>query len=112
MVLLILDEFIFKSILSRVLIMKNDGSEHKDYKANLARKNEDNNLHHIIRSAVIYELEILSGYIIIDVNKSKPNLYLKLISTIYNLSDDNITKDKKTSQGQLLVVIFTMTENP
>lgn len=93
MLLSIPDEFISKDISSRVDIKKDDSSERKSYKTNLVKNNEKNNLYHTIGSAGINESRILSSCIYIDVNKFKQNLYLKLISAIYNISDDNIAED-------------------
>lgn len=83
------NEFIPKSISLRVIIMKNNSSEHKGYRANLVENNEENNLHYAIKSAGINELGTLSGCIYIDINESRQNPYIKLISVIHNLSDDN-----------------------
>ena len=63
------------------------------YVANLAKNNEENDLHHAIGSAGINESGILSSCIYIDVNKFKQNPYLKLISTIHKLFDDNDIED-------------------
>lgn len=82
------NEFIFKSISSRVIVIENNSFEYKGYEANLAKTNEENDLHHAIRTAAINELEILSNYIYTDVNEFRQNSYLKLISIIYNLFDD------------------------
>lgn len=60
--------------------------------ANLVKNHEKNHLHYAIRSIDINELRILGSYIYSDINKSRYNLYLKLISTIYNLSDDNVVE--------------------
>ncbi len=87
------DEFISKSILSRVVVIEDDSSERKGYGANLAENNEENDLHHAIGSGDINESGILSGCIYTDVNESRQNLYLKLISTIHNLSNDNVAED-------------------
>lgn len=76
------DEFIPKSISSKVVVIKNDNPKCKSYETNLAEKNDKNNSYHIIRSVVINKAGILSGYIYTDVNESKQNIYLKLISTI------------------------------
>ena len=84
------DEYIPKGISSRVVIMENDSSERKGYEADLVENNDKNDLYHAIG---INKSRILSGYIYIDVNKSRQNLYLKLISAIHNLSDDNVVED-------------------
>ena len=80
----ILDEFISEGISSRVVIMKNNSSERKGYRANLAENTDENNLLYAIGSAGINESEILKGSIYTDV-KSRQNPYLKLISVIHNL---------------------------
>ncbi len=87
------DEFIPESISLSVIVMENDSSERKGYGANFAENNEKNDLYHTIGSAGINESEILSGCIYTNVNKSRQNLYLKLISAIHNLSNDNGAKD-------------------
>lgn len=49
------DEFFPKGISSRFVIMENDSSKHKSYRANLVDNNEENNLHHAIGSVSINE---------------------------------------------------------
>lgn len=93
MLLSILDEYIPEGILSKIVIMENNNPERKDYKTDLVENNNENNLHYTIRAAGINESRILSGYIYIKNNKSKQNLYLKLIFIIYNLSDNNAIKN-------------------
>ena len=56
-----LDEYISEGISLRVVIIENDSSERKDYRADLVENNDKNNLHHVIGAAGINELEILSG---------------------------------------------------
>lgn len=73
--------------------MKNNSYKYKDYEANLATKNEENNLYHAIRSTDINKTRILSSYIYIKVNKFKQNLYLNFDSIIYNFSNDNSTEN-------------------
>ncbi len=87
------NEFIPEGISTRVIIMENDSFECKGYGANLAGNNEENDLHYIIRSTGINESGILRGGIYIDVNESRQNPYLKLISVIHNLSNDNNAED-------------------
>ena len=87
------NEFIFESIALRVIFMKKNSSEYKGNGANLVENNEENDLHHIIGSTNINESEILSSCIYIDVNKSRQNLYLKLIFAIHNLFNNNGAKD-------------------
>lgn len=87
------DKYIFKGILLRLIIMEYNNSKCKSYGADLVENNNKNNLYHAIRAASINKLGIMSGCIYIDVNKSRQNPYLKLISAIYNLSDDNAAKD-------------------
>lgn len=69
MLLSILNKFIFKSISLRVIIMRNNSFKCKDYETNLAKNNEKNNLHYVIKFISINELKILNSYIYIDVNK-------------------------------------------
>ncbi len=88
-----LNEFIPEGILSRVIVMENDSSEHEGYGRNLAENNEKNNLYHAIGSVGINESGIFSGDIYTDVNESRQNPYLKLISAIHNLSNDNDAED-------------------
>lgn len=87
------DELISKDISSWVVVIDNNSSEHKDYAAHLAENNKENDLHHGIGSASINESGILNGCIYTDVNESRHNLYLKLISAIHNLFDDNAAND-------------------
>lgn len=86
------DEFIFKNISSKIVVIKNNSSKYKDCRANFMKNNIKYNLYHVIGSININELEILRGYIYIDINKFRQNLYLKMISTIQNFFDDNIAK--------------------
>ncbi len=87
------NEFISKSISSRVDIMKDDDAKRKGYGTNLAENSEKNNLHYAIGSVGINELGILSSHIYTNVNKLKQNPYLKLISAIHNLLNNDIAKD-------------------
>ena len=87
------DEFISKSILLKVVVMENNNSKYKDYRANLVENNDKNNLYYIIESAGINKLRILSSCVYTDVNKFKQNPYFKLISTIYNYFYDNTMED-------------------
>lgn len=64
-----LDEFIFESISSRIIVIENNNSEHKGYRADLIKNNDENNLHYIIGATNINKSEILSGYIYTNVNK-------------------------------------------
>lgn len=87
------DEYISKGILSRIVVIEKNSPESKCYGADLVENNDKNNLHHTIRAVSINKLRILSGCIYIDINKSRQNPYLKLISAIYNLFVDNAVKD-------------------
>lgn len=71
------NEFIFKSISFRVIVIKNNSSEYKGYRANLAENNKENDLHHTIKSININKLGILSSYVYININESRQNLYSK-----------------------------------
>ncbi|MCJ1349551.1 hypothetical protein MMC31_007792 [Peltigera leucophlebia] len=82
-------EFIPKGISSRIVVIENDSSERKGYGADLVENNDENDLHHAIEAAGINESGILSACIYTDVNESRQNPYLKLISAIHNLFDDN-----------------------
>ncbi len=84
-----LDEFIPGDDSSRVVIIENDISKREGYGVDLSKNNDENDLHYAIGSAGINELGILSSCIYIDVNESRQNPYLKLISAIYNLSNDS-----------------------
>ncbi len=87
-------EFIPKGISSKVVIMENDISERKGYGVDLSKNNDENNLHHVIGSVGINESSILSGCIYTDVNKSRQNPYLKLISAIHtNFLNDSAPDD-------------------
>ncbi len=87
------DKFIPEGISSRVILMENDSSEREGYGANLVENNKENNLHHVIGSVDINESGILSVCIYTDVNESRQNSYLKWISAIHNLSNNNGAKD-------------------
>ncbi len=87
------NEFIPEGISSRVVIMKDDSSEYKGYGTNLVENNEKNKIYHAIGSTSINESRILSSCIYTDVNESRKNPYLKLISAIHNLSNNNIMED-------------------
>lgn len=87
------DELISKDISSWVVVIDNNSSKHKDYEAHLVENNKENDLHHVFRSASNNELGILNGYIYTDVHESRDNLYLKFISAIHNLFDDNAAND-------------------
>lgn len=83
------DEFISKSILSRVVIIKNDISECEGYRIDLSKNHNKNDIYHTIESADINKSGILSDCIYIDINKSRQNLYLRFISVLYNLSNNS-----------------------
>lgn len=87
------DEYIPKDISSRVVVLKKNSSERKGYGMYLMENNNENNLHHAIEVASINKLGILSEYIYTNVNNSRQNLYLKLISAMHNLFDNNATED-------------------
>ena len=87
------DEYIFEGILLKDVVIENDSSKRKGYRADIVENNDENNLHHAIGALSINELGILSSYIYININKSKQNQYLKLISAIYNLSDNNVVEN-------------------
>lgn len=89
---IIFEELSPKSILIRVIVIKNDNSKYKSYGANLRENNEENNLYHPIKSTIINELGIFSSCIYIDINEPQKNRYLKLISAIHKLLDDNSIK--------------------
>ncbi len=74
--------------------MENDISERKGYKVDLSQNKDKNNLHHVIRSVSINKSDILSGRIYTNINESRQNPYLKLISAIHNLSNDSAPEDK------------------
>ena len=88
-----LNEFIPKSILLKVILMGNDSSEYKGYGANLAENNKENDLYYAIRSGNINKSGILSCCIYTDVNESRQISYLKLISVIHNLFNNNGAED-------------------
>ncbi len=86
-------EFIPEGISFRVVIMENDISKRKGYGVDLSKNNDENDLHHVIGFAGINKSGILSGCIYTNVNKSRQNPYLKLISAIHNLSNDSAPND-------------------
>lgn len=63
------NEFISKSISSRIIIIENDSFECKSYRINLVENNNKNNLYYTIRFVDINKLEILSSCIYININK-------------------------------------------
>lgn len=77
-----LDECIPKEISSRIVIVNQDSRECERYKVNLNTNSNENNLQPALETAEIENTGLLSGYIYIDVNKARQNLYMKLISAI------------------------------
>lgn len=107
-----LNKFILENISSRVIIIKDNCSECKNYKANLAENNEENNLYHASGSKDINESEILCGCIYTDINESRQNLYLKLSFAIYNLSNDNVTENHNDKPRLVISFNFYSNEKP
>lgn len=66
----------------------------KSYVINLLGNNNRNDLYYIIGSIGIDELGILRSYIYTNVKKSRQNLYLKLITTIYSFSNKHTTTNQ------------------
>lgn len=64
-----LDEYIPKGILSRVVIIENNSSKRKDYGTDLMENNDENNLHHVIRATSINKSGVLSVCVYTYVNK-------------------------------------------
>lgn len=64
-------KFIPKGILSRVVIIENDISEQKRYSISFKENDNKNDLYHAIDFVRKNDLRIFSGYIYIDVNKSR-----------------------------------------
>lgn len=89
----ILDAFIPEGISSKVVIMKNDISEHKGYRVDLSKNNNESDLHNVIGSTGINKSGILSSCIYINVDISGQNPCLKLISVTHNLSNDSSPND-------------------
>lgn len=102
-------KIILKSILLTVVIIENNSSKWKDFKANLEKNNNKNNLYHTIKAVSINELRILSSYIYTNVKKSRQNLYLKFISPIPNFSDKNIIEDHNNNSR--LVISYNLYSN-
>lgn len=63
-------KFIFKSILLKVVIIKNNSFKCKSYKANFVENNNKNNIYYTIEFENIHEFKILSKCIYINFNKS------------------------------------------
>lgn len=103
------DEFISKGISLGVIIIENNSSECKGYRANLAKNNEKNDLDYTIGSININELEILSSYIYTDINEFRQNPYLKLIFAIHNLSNNNGIEDHNDETR--LVISYNLYSN-
>ncbi len=105
------DEFISKDILSRIVIMENDISKRKGYGIDLSKNNDENDLHHAIGFTGINKLGILSSCIYTNINESRQNLYLKLISAIHNLLNDSAPDDngvKDHSADLPLVITYNL----
>lgn len=86
------DQFIPDGIVSRIVNIDQDHSKREGYGANLETNNDLNNLHHAIGSAGINDSGILSGCIYTDVNESRQNPYLRLISATRGACLNNISK--------------------
>lgn len=86
------DVFIPASILSRVVVIENDSSKYKGYKANIIENNWQNHLHHAIRSR--------------NINESSQNPYLNLIYAIHNLFDDNIVDNHNNKPRPIITYNF------
>lgn len=81
----ILDQFIPKTILFKVVIINQDSGGYKKYRPNFDTYNNKNNLQYMLAMAKIKDLGLLSDCIYTDVNKARQNLNIKLISIINNL---------------------------
>ncbi len=105
------DEFIPEGISSRVVIIENDVSKRKGCGVDLSKNNDENDLHHVIGSAGINESGILSSCIYTNVNKSRQNPYLKLISAIHNFSNDSAPDDNGVEDHSIdlpLVITYNL----
>lgn len=96
------DEFIPGDILLRIIVIENNNFEHKGYIENLAKSHKENDLYYAIRFTGINESGIMSGYIYTNVNISRQNSYVKLIFTIYNLSNENTAEDHN-AESKLII---------
>lgn len=105
------DEFIPEEILSKIVIIESDISEYKGYEADLSKNNDKNDLNHTIKSVNINESGILSSGIYTDVNKSRQNPYLKLISIIHKLWNDSSLEDNSVKDHSIdppLVITYNL----
>lgn len=96
----------------RIVVIENNSSKRKGYEADLVENNYENDLDYAIRAVGINELGILSNCIYTDVNKSRQNLYLKLIFAIQNLFDDNAAEDHNNYLGPLISYNLYNNEKP
>lgn len=68
--------------------------------------NDENNLHYAIGAASINKSWILSGWFYTDINKSRQNPYLKLISAIHNIFDDNAVENHNDDSRRVISYNF------
>ena len=83
--------------------MENDISEQERYSDSLTENNDENDLYHVIDSVGNNDSGILNSCIYIDVNESKQNLYLKLISPIHNFSNENNRTNKEDKTPPIII---------
>lgn len=96
----------------RIVVIENNSFKRKGYETDLVENSHENDLDYAIRAIGINELGILSDCIYTDVNKSRQNLYLKLIFAIQNLSDDNVAEDHNNYLGPLISYNFYNDKKP
>lgn len=95
-------KFISKSILSKIVNIKNYHFEYKDYKINVVKNKKKNSLYYTIEFAKLDKWEILSCYIYINVSKFKQNFYLKFNFATYNFFDNNAEKNNNNNLSLII----------
>ncbi|MCJ1347504.1 hypothetical protein MMC31_005729 [Peltigera leucophlebia] len=106
------NEFIPEGISSRIVTMDQDHTEREGYAANLSPHNDENDLHHAVHDAGLDHTGLLSGCIYMDVNESRQNPYLKLISAINNVHTGASCNDRSPkNDSEQPVITFNLYGN-
>lgn len=87
------DQFISNRIVIRIVIIDQNYSKYKEYKLNLEINNNKNNFHNAIKSANGNNSGNFGSCIHINMNEFEKNLFLMLISAIYNLFTDYLAQE-------------------
>lgn len=65
------DEFILEKISSRVILMNQDSEKCERYTANLNISNNENDLHYMLETSKIENIDFLNGCIYTDINEAR-----------------------------------------